>query len=79
MKRRLSWLAMLATSCLLQNCGIICGGSYYNAHVVVKDYPQAAISYEGQLRGYGTTSIRVKRSYANRFSVTIAEKGCDHK
>ena len=76
MKNIISILAWLSLALSLQNCATIVGGSKYNAHVLIKDHPQATISYKGEFKGTGGATIQAKRKEANKFSITVAEKGC---
>jgi hypothetical protein len=58
---------------LLSGCATICGGSRYIAHVTVKDHPNANIYYQGNLEGKGFADVRVKRTDANKFILTVKE------
>jgi hypothetical protein len=66
----------LAGTLLLSGCATICGGSTYNAHVIINNnHPQAQIIYLGETRGYGDAIFKVPRKEANRFSFTVQEQG----
>lgn len=59
----------------MQSCGTIVGGAKYYAKVQVEDNPNAKIYYQGQYKGTGEANFKVKRRNADKFSVTIKEKG----
>jgi hypothetical protein len=61
---------------LMTSCATIIGGSKYNAHITVKDRPNATITYKNGLVGKGTASIKVPRREANQFYLKIKEEGC---
>jgi hypothetical protein len=63
-------------SVFLTSCATICGGSKYNATILVNGRPNAEIVYHGITLGNGSAFIKVKRSQADKFSLTIKEKGC---
>lgn len=73
----LLYISLLYSALFLSSCATIIGGSNYNAHVIVMDKPNAKISYKGEYRGNGSTTIKVKRSEANKFSFTVKEEGCE--
>jgi hypothetical protein len=67
-------------SCMLSSsCATICGGSKYHAHVLVNGRPNAEIVHDGIIRGNGTATISIKRNLANKFALTIREKGCEEQ
>lgn len=69
-------ITLIGGSSLLSNCGTIVGGSYYSAHVTVRDRNKAQIVYNGAVRGTKDAYFRVRRSEANKFSFTLREEGC---
>jgi len=71
---RITFLFIVSGS--LFSCATICGGSKYNANILVNGRPSAQIVYQGQSIGVGSASIKVKRKFANRFSLTVKERGC---
>ena len=79
-KKRLTLILFAAiTSILMPSCATIIGGSKYNAHIVVMDRPNAKIFYKGEVKGTGSTTIKVKRKDANRFSFSVKEDGCEEQ
>ena len=79
MKRIIFPLALILLSFVWSSCGTIIGGSKYYASVVVKDHPNARISYHGLQRGIGTAIFKVQRNQANKFSFTVKEEGCSEQ
>ncbi len=69
-------IMVLAVSALLPSCATICGGSKYNAQVLVPNRPSAQVVYRGEVSGTGSALIIMKRKDANKFSFTVQEKGC---
>jgi hypothetical protein len=59
------------------SCATIVGGSRYNAHIRVPKHPQAAIIVNGKLCGTGFANVKIKRSKANKLSITVKDLGCD--
>ena len=76
MKKLLYALLLISSISFLTSCASIVGGSKYWAHVKVPDHPNAKITYKGTYEGAGDVRFKVKRSEANKFSVTINEEGC---
>ncbi len=72
-------IVLIFISLVLESCATICGGSKYHAQVVVAKHPNAEIYYQGQPRGHGTAFISEKRKLANKFSVSIKQKGCEEQ
>ncbi|MGC4020871.1 MAG: hypothetical protein QM734_02475 [Cyclobacteriaceae bacterium] len=58
------------------NCATICGGSRYNANILVNGRPTAQILYNGALVGNGSASIKVNRKDANKLVLTVKDEGC---
>src|SRR5262245_50119378 len=69
-------LALTAVAIFFSSCATIVGGSKYYAHVVVVDRPSAKITVNGEQKGNGSATFPVKRTMADKFSVTIQEQGC---
>lgn len=65
----------MAGSFVFSSCATIVGGSKYNAHVDVLNRPKAKIYYNGEEKGSGYASFKVKRKEANMVSLTIKEEG----
>lgn len=59
----------------LSSCATIVGGSKYIARVIVANRPNASITYQGVAMGSGTAVMKVPRSKANTFSVSVKEEG----
>ena len=72
-------LISIVSSILMTSCGTIVGGSKYYAHVVVADRPNAKIVYNGEFKGTGIATFKVKRKEANKFSFTVKEDGCNEQ
>ena len=72
-------LLSVITSILMSSCATIVGGSKYNAHIIVADRPNAKIVYQGEVKGTGSATIKVKRKEANKFSFSVREDGCDEQ
>ena len=68
---------ILVVSSILPSCATICGGSKYNAQILVLNRPTAEIVYRGEIIGTGSTLIMMNRKDANKFSFTVREKGCE--
>jgi len=80
MKSKKAFLYLIAIApILLTSCATIIGGSKYNAHIVVADRPNAKIVYQGEVRGTGNATIKVKRNEANKFSFIVKEDGCNEQ
>ena len=69
-------LFLLTSMFINQSCAVIAGGSRYYANVVVEGHPNAKISYDGQTKGYGNTTVKLLRKDANNLTFTISEDGC---
>jgi hypothetical protein len=61
---------------IVSSCATIVGGSYYYANVHVNGKPQTSIYYKNALKGKGTAMLKIKRSDANNFAVTLKEDSC---
>ena len=72
-------LLSVITSIIMSSCATIVGGSKYNAHIVVVDRPNAKIVYQGEVKGTGSATIKVKRNEANKFSFSVKEDGCNEQ
>jgi hypothetical protein len=76
---KLTITSLFISTFLLTSCATIIGGSKYNAHIVVVDKPNAKILYQGEVKGTGAATIKVKRKEANKFSFTVKEDGCEEQ
>lgn len=70
---------LVSCSILYSSCATICGGSKYNAHIVVNKRPNAKIIYKGEEVGTGKATVSVKRREANRFAFSVKEENCDEE
>lgn len=67
----------LSSSILFSSCGVIFGGSRYNANIIVKDHPNADIYANGQKVGTGSTIQSFKRN--EPLSVEVKQDKCEPK
>ena len=74
-KRSLFFASVMLLSITFQSCGVMFGGSRYNATIIAKDHPNAEIYVNGEKSGTG----QVQGSYyRNRpLEVKIKEDGCE--
>lgn len=70
---------LVAVAILLPSCATIIGGTNYNAHVKVKNYPNAKITFYGNQQENGSATYKVPRVDANKFSFKVKEEGCDQQ
>ncbi|MFZ4798211.1 MAG: hypothetical protein ACOYMA_12005 [Bacteroidia bacterium] len=68
--------SFLAIIFIISSCATTVGGSYYYANVQVKGKPLTKIYYKNALKGTGTAMLKIKRSEANNFAVTLKEDSC---
>lgn len=61
---------------IISSCATTVGGSYYYANVQVNGKPQTGIYYKNAFKGNGSVILKIKRSNANNFAVTLKEDGC---
>jgi hypothetical protein len=61
------------------SCATVFGGSTYNAHVSVKDHPNAVIKHNGIMQGTGSAVIVAKRARANKFIMSVQDGNCPMK
>lgn len=67
----------LSSSILFSSCGVIFGGSRYNANIIVKDHPNADIYANGQKVGTGSTIQSFKRN--EPLYVEVKQDKCEPK
>lgn len=72
-------LFVLIAILFISGCATIVGGSKYNAHIVVKDNPNALIFYKGEKIGSGSVIYKVKRKDANKLIFIVREEGCEEQ
>jgi len=68
---------VVAISIGCSSCGVIFGGSRYNAQIVVKNHPDAIIKANGNEIGKGTAVGSFKRNAP--LQIEITEPGCASK
>lgn len=68
-------LFLLFISISLNSCATIFGGSKFNAHVIVKNKPNASIYFDGEKKGVGEAEFLVKRRKSDKLEIVIKEKG----
>jgi len=74
-KSNLLFILMLLFSISLTSCGVMFGGSKYNAKIVAKNLPNAEIYVNGDKAGNG---IVTNSYYRNRpLEVEIRQEGCE--
>jgi hypothetical protein len=66
---------LLTASVLCSSCGVIFGGSRYNARIVAKDRPNAEIYANGEKIGTGTANGTFYRN--KPLKVEVREAGCE--
>jgi hypothetical protein len=76
---KLALFLIAASLFLFTSCATIVGGSKYNAHVEVTGRPNAKIYYNGNLKGSGNATFKVRRNEANKFTFTVLEDGCNEQ
>ncbi len=62
-------------SLMLNSCGVMFGGSRYNATIVAKDHPNAEIYVNGEKEGTGRITRTYKRD--RPLKVELKEEGCE--
>jgi hypothetical protein len=73
-KRILFFASILLMSLLLNSCGIMFGGSKYNATITAKNHPNAQIYVNGEKAGTGTVT---NSYYRNRpLEIELKQDGC---
>jgi len=78
MKKRITIAAMLLSmTVLLNSCGVMFGGSKYNATIIAKGHPNAEIFIDGKKMGTGQATALLPRSKA--LTVELKESGCETK
>lgn len=79
MKNVIFTLAIVAAFSLLTSCASIVGGAKYNAHIHVKDHPNAKIMIDDQYQGAGNAVVGLPRRKANKLAITVKEEGCEEQ
>lgn len=70
---------LISGSIFFSSCATICGGSKYNANIVVNEKPNARIFYHGREIGTGKATVLTKRKDANKFSFSVKEDNCEEQ
>ena len=75
MQRKISIIAVLmAMAITFSSCGVMFGGSKYQAKIVAKDHPNADIYVNGEKAGRGTATGLYHRN--KPLTVELKEEGC---
>ena len=78
MKRSISIILVLVSmSILLSSCGVMFGGSKYQATIIAKDHPNAEIYVNGKKMGNGQVVTLLPRE--KNLTVELKEQGCETK
>lgn len=64
---------------VLSSCGVVVGGSKYNAIIEVPNHSNADIYYKGSKIGSGSTSIKLPRNLSNRLVFAVKTEECDEQ
>ncbi|MFN8275287.1 MAG: hypothetical protein U0X58_10470 [Flavobacteriaceae bacterium] len=76
MKSKITMLAGLMGLCIMLNsCGVMFGGSRYEASITAKDRPNADIYVDGQKIGKGQATTMYSRN--RQLTVELREEGCE--
>lgn len=76
MKKSILIIALLIlSSTTLTSCGVMFGGSKYQATIVAQNHPNAEIYVDGQKIGTGTATKLLMRN--KPLIVTLEEEGCE--
>jgi len=77
MKKRTLFLTAITISILFTSCGVMFGGSKYNANIKVKDHPDAEIYANGEKMGNGEVTGLFKRNQP--LKIEVKQDGCEPK
>lgn len=72
-----SIIYLLTISILFSSCGVMFGGSKYNAVIEVKDHPNAIIYANGNKIGMGKANTLLPRNES--LNIEISQEGCETK
>jgi len=67
----------VSSSFLFSSCGVIFGGSKYNAQIEVKDHPNALIYANGEKIGMGEARSQFKRNQP--LKIEVKQDNCEPK
>ncbi len=67
----------MSSSLLLSSCGVMFGGSKYNANITVKDHPNAEIYANGEKIGTGEVTTSFKRN--EPLKIEVKQDKCQPK
>ena len=67
----------ISSSFLLSSCGVMFGGSKYNAEIEVQNHPNAEIYANGEKIGTGQTSSSFKRNQP--LKIEVKQENCESK
>ena len=78
MKRSISIiLVFVSMSILFSSCGVMFGGSKYQATIIAKDHPNAEIYVNGTKMGNGQVTTLLPRNQT--LKVELKQEGCESK
>lgn len=77
MKKSLLIVALITTSLALSSCGVMFGGSHYNANIKVNEHPNALIYANGEKIGEGEVTKSFKRN--KDLKIEVKQDGCEPK
>jgi len=69
--------SLLVITFLMSSCGVMFGGSKYNAIIEVKNHPNAIITANGNKLGSGKVTALLPRNES--LNIQISEEGCETK
>ena len=67
----------ISSSFLLSSCGVMFGGSKYNAKIEVQNHPEAEIYANGEKIGIGEASGSFKRN--QQLKIEVKQENCESK
>ena len=74
-KKSIFLATIFIASLTFQSCGVMFGGSRYDATIIAKDHPEADIYVNGRKAGKGVVSGSYKRD--KELQVEIKQEGCE--
>lgn len=77
MRKIILFTGIIASSFLLTSCGVMFGGSHYDANIQVNEHPEAQIFANGEKIGVGQVSKSFKRN--KDLQIVVKQDGCEVK
>lgn len=77
MKKAILLAGLITFTFSLSSCGVIFGGSRYNADIKVLDHPEAQIFANGEKIGVGEVTKSFKRN--KELKIEVKQDGCEPK